>query len=124
MKNNSLFFVISVALVASLGGLLFGYDTAVIAGAEQSIELYLVESLGFGSFVHGLTVSSALIGCIIGALLSGMLSNNIGRRNTLIIASVLFAVSALGSAYPELFFFTTGEPTLSLLVTFNLYRIL
>ncbi|WP_079474078.1 sugar porter family MFS transporter [Marinococcus halophilus] len=117
-------YVILVALVASLGGLLFGYDTAVIAGAEQSVQLYLVESLGFGSLIHGLTVSSALAGCIIGAFLSGKLSNNIGRRNTLIIAAILFAISALGSAYPELFFFTVGDPTLSLLVTFNLYRIL
>lgn len=124
MQNNNRFYIISVALVASLGGLLFGYDTAVIAGAEQSVQLYLVDSLGFGSLIHGLTVSSALVGCIIGAFLSGFLSNNIGRRNTLIIAAVLFALSALGSAYPELFFFTAGEPTLSLLVTFNLYRIL
>ncbi|WP_285845025.1 sugar porter family MFS transporter [Oceanobacillus profundus] len=124
MQNNSNFFIIRVALVASLGGLLFGYDTAVIAGAEQSVQLYLVDSLGFGSLVHGLTVSSALIGCIVGALFSGILSNNIGRRNTLIIAAILFAVSSFGSAYPELFFFTVGEPTVSLLITFNIYRII
>ncbi|WP_059105780.1 sugar porter family MFS transporter [Shouchella shacheensis] len=124
MQNHKHSYIISVALVASLGGLLFGYDTAVIAGAEQSVQLYLVDSLGLGSLVHGLTVSSALVGCIIGALFSGFLSNNIGRRNTLIIAAILFAVSAVGSAYPEMFFFTAGEPTLSLLITFNLYRIL
>lgn len=124
MQNNHRYYIIAVALVASLGGLLFGYDTAVIAGAEQSVQLYLVDSLGLGSFVHGLTVSSALAGCIIGAVLSGFLSNNIGRRNTLVIAAILFALSALGSAYPELLFFTPGEPSLSLLITFNLYRIL
>ncbi|WP_079476740.1 sugar porter family MFS transporter [Marinococcus halophilus] len=124
MKNSQRFYIVSVALVASLGGLLFGYDTAVIAGAEQSVQLYLVDSLGLGSLVHGLTVSSALAGCIIGALISGLIANSIGRRNTLIIAATLFALSALGSAYPELFFFTRGEPTLSLLITFNLYRIL
>lgn len=124
MKNNQSFYIVSVALVASLGGLLFGYDTAVIAGAEQSVQLYLVDSLGLGSLIHGLTVSSALAGCIIGALLSGIIANNIGRRNTLVIAATLFALSALGSAYPEILFFTPGEPTLSLLITFNLYRIL
>lgn len=124
MKNNGIFYVVLVALVASLGGLLFGYDTAVIAGAEQSVQLYLVDSLGFGTFIHGLTVSSALVGCIIGALFSGFLSNKIGRRNTLIMAAILFGVSALGSAYPELFFFTAGKPTLPLLATFNIYRIL
>ncbi|RLL47045.1 D-xylose transporter XylE [Oceanobacillus piezotolerans] len=120
--NNS--YVISITLIATLGGLLFGYDTAVISGAEQSIQIYLIDSLGLGSFVHGLTVSSALIGCIIGGLISGFFSNSIGRRNSLIIAAILFFVSSLGSAYPEFLFFNVGEPTTSLLITFNLYRIL
>ncbi|WP_332631347.1 sugar porter family MFS transporter [Halalkalibacter flavus] len=124
MMNNQRYYIFFIAAVASLGGLLFGYDTAVIAGAEQSIQLYLVDSLGLSSFVHGFTVSSALIGCIIGAIISGMLSNKIGRRNTLVIAAVLFFLSALGSAYPELLFFTYGEPSLALLVTFNIYRII
>ncbi|WP_332631622.1 sugar porter family MFS transporter [Halalkalibacter flavus] len=124
MKNNKRYYILFVAAVASLGGLLFGYDTAVIAGAEQSIQFYLVDSLGLSSFAHGLTVSSALVGCIIGAIISGLLSNRIGRRNTLIIAAVLFFLSALGSAYPELLFFTLGEPSLALLITFNIYRIL
>nr|WP_158738065.1 sugar porter family MFS transporter [Alteribacillus sp. YIM 98480] len=122
--NNKRYYILFVAAVASLGGLLFGYDTAVIAGAEQSIQLYLLDSLDLSSFVHGLTVSSALAGCIIGALISGLLSNSIGRRNTLVIAAVLFSLSALGSAYPELLFFTYGEPSLELLVTFNIYRII
>ncbi|MDT8859255.1 sugar porter family MFS transporter [Alkalihalobacillus sp. MEB130] len=124
MKYNQRYYIFFIAAVASLGGLLFGYDTAVIAGAEQSIQLYLVDSLGLSSFVHGFTVSSALIGCIIGAIISGMLSNKIGRRNTLVIAAVLFFLSALGSAYPEILFFTVGEPSLALLVTFNIYRII
>ncbi|WP_431801560.1 sugar porter family MFS transporter [Halobacillus andaensis] len=124
MLKNNRSYIFFVAMVASLGGLLFGYDTAVIAGAEQSIQLYLVEGQGLSSLVHGLTVSSALFGCIIGAILSGMIANKIGRRNTLIIAAVLFFLSALGSAYPELIFFTAGEPSVALLVTFNIYRIL
>lgn len=117
-------YIISITLIATLGGLLFGYDTAVISGAEQSIQLYLIDSLGLSSFVHGMTVSSALIGCIVGGLISGFFSNRIGRRNSLIIAAVLFFVSALGSAYPEFLFFEVGEPSVSLLVVFNLYRIL
>ncbi|SDI38365.1 sugar porter family MFS transporter [Alteribacillus bidgolensis] len=122
--NSQLYYILFISAVASLGGLLFGYDTAVVAGAEQSVQLYLVDSLGLSSFIHGLTVSSALAGCIIGAIISGVLSNSIGRRNTLVIAAVLFFLSALGSAYPELIFFTASEPSLALLVTFNIYRII
>lgn len=117
-------YVVSITLIATLGGLLFGYDTAVISGAEQSVQHYLIDSLGLGSFIHGLTVSSALIGCIIGGLISGYFSNNIGRRNSLILAAILFFLSALGSAYPEFLFFHVGEPSVSLLIVFNLYRVL
>ncbi len=111
-------------MVATLGGLLFGYDTAVVSGAEKSLEAYLIRPLGLNSLIHGATVSSALIGCIIGGAISGFFANRIGRRKTLMLASVLFFISALGSAYPEALFFTKGEPTLGLLLTFNLYRIL
>ena len=55
-------------MVATLGGLLFGYDTAVISGAEKSIEAYLIRPLGLSSLIHGATVSSALVGCIIGGI--------------------------------------------------------
>lgn len=121
-KNN--LYIAAITLIATLGGLLFGYDTAVISGAEQAIEVYMIDSLGMGSLVHGLTVSSALIGCIIGGLVSGFFSNRIGRKNTLLLAAVLFVLSALGSAYPEFLFFHVGEPTMGVLIMFNLYRIL
>ena len=123
MKQNTLY-IASLTMVAALGGLLFGYDTAVISGAEKSIEGYLITSLGLGSFAHGATISSALIGCIIGGIISGFISSKIGRKKSLIIASMLFFLSALGSAYPEFLFFTVGEPTVALLLTFNLYRII
>ncbi|OAS87634.1 MULTISPECIES: D-xylose transporter XylE [Metabacillus] len=122
-KSNSLYIIV-ITLVATLGGLLFGYDTAVISGAEKSLEVYFIDSLGLDSFIHGATTSSALIGCIVGGLISGYFASNFGRKNSLLIAAVLFLLSALGSAYPEFLFFTKGEPTLSLLLTFNLYRIL
>ncbi len=118
------FYLFGITMVATLGGLLFGYDTAVISGAEKSIQAYLVDSQGLSSFIHGATVSSALIGCIIGGFISGILSNRLGRKHTLLAAAFLFFVSALGSGYPEAFFFTKGEPTMGLLWMFNFYRII
>ncbi len=117
-------YIFGITLVATIGGLLFGYDTAVISGAEQSVEAYLIAPLGLSKFIHGITVSSALIGCIIGGLISGLLSSRLGRKRSLILASLLFFVSALGSAYPEFLFFTKGQPTLGLLIAFNFYRII
>ena len=117
-------YIFAITLVATLGGLLFGYDTAVISGAEKSIQAFLIEPLGLSTWIHGATVSSALIGCILGGAISGFFSNRIGRRGTLRLAAVLFFLSALGSAYPEALFFPVGEPSIALLITFNLYRIL
>ncbi len=117
-------YIVGITLVATIGGLLFGYDTAVISGAEKSVEAYLIRPLGLGAFAHGATVSSALVGCIIGGIISGWLSSRLGRKRSLIVAAVLFFLSALGSAMPEFLFFTKGEPTMGLLIAFNLYRIL
>ncbi|WP_082233237.1 D-xylose transporter XylE [Halobacillus massiliensis] len=122
MKKNM--YIILITLVATLGGLLFGYDTAVISGAEGSLQSYFADSLKLSSLVHGLTVSSALIGCIIGGLLSGVFSTKFGRKYTLIFAAILFFISALGSAYPEFLFFESNSPSYALLTTFNLYRII
>ncbi|MCS0542822.1 MFS transporter, partial [Aeromonas veronii] len=124
MKKNRKYSIVLITLVATLGGLLFGYDTAVISGAEGALQAYFTESLGLSSLVHGITVSSALIGCIIGGIVSGYFASNIGRKYSLVVAAVLFIVSALGSAYPEFLFFTKGEPSLELLITFNIYRII
>ena len=123
MKYNKTY-IFGITLVATLGGLLFGYDTAVISGAEKSIEAYLIRPLGLNSLIHGATVSSALIGCIIGGVISGVFSNWFGRRKTLLIAAVLFFVSALGSGFPEFIFFSKGHPSIGLLLTFNFYRII
>jgi SP family xylose:H+ symportor-like MFS transporter len=127
IKNNSegsKFYVFGITLVATLGGLLFGYDTAVISGAEKSIQAYLIEGLNLSTLIHGATTSSALIGCIIGGAISGLLARRYGRRNSLMLAAALFFFSALGSAFPETLFFTYGEPTMGLLLAFNLYRII
>ncbi len=117
-------YVVGITLVATLGGLLFGYDTAVISGAVGAIKAHFTAPLELGSFAHGATVSSALIGCIIGGIISGYFASKFGRKATLMIAAVLFFVSALGSSFPETFFFPKGEMSMPLLLTFNLYRII
>ncbi|WP_080875708.1 sugar porter family MFS transporter [Oceanobacillus timonensis] len=121
-ENNR--YLLAIVMTVGLAGLLFGYDTAVISGAEQHVQKYLINSIGLGSFAHGFTVSSAHIGCIIGGLISGLLANKLGRKKTLILAGFLFFFSALGSAYPEMFFFTKGDASFSLLIAFNTYRII
>ena len=123
MRQNKVF-IYGITLVATLGGLLFGYDTAVISGAEKSIQAFLIDSQGLSSFLHGVTVSSALIGCIVGGAISGFMSSAYGRKNALIIAGVLFFLSALGSGNPEFLFFNKGEPSVGVLWMFNFYRVI
>jgi SP family xylose:H+ symportor-like MFS transporter len=113
-----------ITFTATLGGLLFGYDTAVISGAEKSVQTFLIDSQGLSVLVHGLTISSALIGCIIGGAISGLTSMRFGRKKSLILAASLFFMSALGSAHPEFLFFQKGEATMGLLYMFNFYRII
>ncbi|WP_167615043.1 D-xylose transporter XylE [Maribellus sediminis] len=124
MKERNTFYIATITLVATLGGLLFGYDTAVISGADKSIQAFLITSLGLSSLAHGATISSALIGCILGGSISGLLASKLGRKNTLFLAAVLFFVSALGSGNPEFLFFEKGVPTMGLLYMFNFYRII
>ena len=124
-KGNKLY-LFAIVLVAMLGGLLFGYDTAVISGAEKGLQAFFMGGKGFlyNNFLHGFTTSSALIGCIIGSALSGVMASRLGRKKSLFVAGVCFFLSALGSYYPEFLFFEKGVPTLPLLIAFNLYRIL
>jgi SP family xylose:H+ symportor-like MFS transporter len=124
MKGRNVFYIYSITLVATLGGLLFGYDTAVISGAEKSVQAYLITSQGLSSWIHGATISSALVGCIIGGLISGLIASKIGRKRALFVAAALFFLSALGSANPEFLFFTRGEATMGVLYMFNFYRII
>ncbi|NII25906.1 sugar porter family MFS transporter [Pseudoflavitalea sp. X16] len=83
------------SIVVALGGFLFGFDTAVISGAEQSIQAYW----SLNPVEHGLTVSIALIGTIIGSLTGSIPSDRLGRRNTLMIIAALYLVSSLGTAF-------------------------
>ncbi|MEK6481072.1 sugar porter family MFS transporter [Catalinimonas sp. 4WD22] len=91
IKNGHILFW---SITVALGGFLFGFDTAVISGAEQTIQTVWQLS----SVQHGLTVSIALIGTVIGALFGGIPSDAWGRKKTLFWIAVLYLISALGSA--------------------------
>jgi len=99
MRNNKL---ILWAVTASLAGFLFGFDTVVISGAEQNIQ----ELWGLNDWMHGLAISIALWGTVIGSLIGGWPTEKFGRKKTLLFIGILYFVSALGSAYaPEIYSF-------------------
>ena len=109
MKKGA--FLLLIAAVSALGGLLFGYDTGVINGAQ----FYLTEHFGLSDALKGWVVGSALLGCFVGAIVAGPLSIKIGRKRSLIISAIFFTVSAYGSGLPELF-----PQTVSMLVVFRI----
>ena len=125
-KSSTL--VTGLTLVATLGGLLFGYDTAVISGAVTSIDANFIDPLTMSetakNSLSGFTISSALVGCIFGGLIAGWLCNAIGRKGGLLVAAVLFLVSAIGSAVPEIGFGPIGAMGPEALTPFIIYRIL
>jgi SP family arabinose:H+ symporter-like MFS transporter len=88
-----------VTLVIALGGFLFGYDTAVINGANQYLKIHFE----LNSTQEGLAGASAILGCIPGAMFAGFFSDRFGRRNVLFASAVFFAVSGLLSAIPRTF---------------------
>ncbi len=100
-------YVWKISLVATLGGLLFGYDTAVISGAIG----FLRNHFQLDTVQMGWAASSALVGCIAGAAGAGTLSDRFGRKIMLVVSAILFAISAVGSAVPRSIF------------EFNVYRI-
>src|SRR6201996_3206252 len=105
MGKSSTSLVTGVTFVATLGGLLFGYDTAVISGAVGSIDANFIDPQHLSetarSSLSGWTVSSALLGCIIGALVAGWVSNTIGRKGGMLGAGAMFLLGSIGSAWPE-----------------------
>jgi len=127
-------YVVLLTLIATLGGLLFGYDTAVINGAVGSLKAYFIDprfadlanpaQANAANSLLGFVVSSALIGCIIGGISGGWVSTNIGRKRGLVIAAVLFLLSALGAAAPEFPFAPIGHGGPDYMVNFVIYRIL
>src|ERR1700719_2730448 len=128
MKQSNTSLITGLTFVATLGGLLFGYDTAVISGAVSSIDANFIDPLHLSetarSSLSGWTVSSALFGCIIGAVIAGVISNAIGRRGGMLVAGALFLLSAVGSAYPEIGLGPIGGMGPKALTPFIFYRIL
>ena len=127
-------YVVLLTLIATLGGLLFGYDTAVINGAVGSLKAYFIDprftdlanpaQANAANSLLGFVVSSALIGCIIGGLIGGWVSTHIGRKRGLVIAAVLFLLSALGASAPEFPFAPIGHGGPGYMTNFVIYRIL
>ncbi|MDB9720625.1 sugar porter family MFS transporter [Winogradskyella sp.] len=109
MKKSS--FLLLIAAVSALGGLLFGYDTGVINGAQ----FYLTKFFNLSDALKGWVVGSALIGCFIGAIVAGPLSIKIGRKWSLIISAIFFTLSAYGSGLPQIF-----PQSVSMLVFFRI----
>jgi len=121
-------YLLKLTIVATLGGLLFGYDTAVISGTVSSLESFFVLPFGLDEMGAnarlGFVVSSALIGCIIGGISGGIISKKMGRKNGLILAAILFFISALGSAMPEIFLKPVGKADHTFIYIFIVYRII
>ena len=102
-KKHDIPYLIGICLVSSLGGLLFGYDTAVISGAIDPLRTYF----SLSSSMTGWAVSNVVIGCILGSVTAGKLSHNIGRKPILMLSAILFFISAIGSALATSFWFFT-----------------
>ena len=94
-RNVNTYYVILISGAAALGGFLFGFDTAVINGAV----LALTKAFNTSSWLTGLAVSLALLGSAVGAFCAGQIANRYGRVKAMVVASVLFTISALGSGF-------------------------
>ena len=127
-EQTNIRYVVLITIAAAFGGLLFGYDTAVISGTVGSLKKFFIDprmldELAANSLL-GMVVSSALIGCIIGGMSGGILALKLGRRTTMKLAALLFFFSAIGSAWPEIGFAGIGKGDFSFLSNFIVYRIL
>ncbi len=128
MSQHNPRLVIGLALIVSLGGLLFGYDTAVISGAVSAIDHNFISPRNLSEAARdslsGWAVSCALLGCVIGAAVGGPIANRLGRKAGLMVAAVLFLVGSLGSAIPEIGLGPIGGMGTAALTPFIFYRIL
>ena len=86
-------FIYFICLVSAMGGLLFGYDWVVIGGAKPFYELYF--GISGSATEQGLAMTTALVGCMIGACTCGQLADRIGRKKMLIVSAVIFLISAV-----------------------------
>jgi len=95
MNNYSRGFLYFICAVSAMGGLLFGYDWVVIGGAKPFYELYF--GISESPLLQGVAMSTALVGCLIGAMVAGAAADKYGRKPLLIVAAVLFTVSAIAT---------------------------
>jgi sugar porter (SP) family MFS transporter len=99
IEKGSPRYIALVTVIAALGGLLFGYDTAVIAGAIGFLQTHFQ----LDATMKGWAAASALLGCVIGVSFAGLFSDRLGRKPTLVLSGLLFLVSAVGTALPNEF---------------------
>ncbi len=97
MKTKVSSRTVFIAIVAALGGILFGYDTAVISGTTEVVKM----QFGLTTGGEGWYVGCALIGSILGVLIAGMMSDFLGRKKTMLISALLFSISAIGCAVSQ-----------------------
>ena len=97
IDSGSTLYVALVTMVAALGGLLFGYDTAVIAGAIGFLQTHF----DLDATMKGWAAACALLGCVVGVSFAGVFSDRLGRKKTLVLAGLLFLVSSVGTALPK-----------------------
>jgi len=93
-KSVNMGYVVFLCVVAALGGILFGYDTAVISGTTAIVK----SQFGLSTGLEGWYVGCALIGSIVGVSVAGLLSDNLGRKKTMLLAAAMFSISAIGCA--------------------------
>ncbi|MEA1878206.1 MAG: sugar porter family MFS transporter [Bacteroidota bacterium] len=105
MRKRSSLYLITISFVASLGGFLFGYDTAIISGCNSFLETHFQLSAG----MLGWVVSSALLGTIAGCVVSGTITDRFGRKKALIVAASALTISAIGSMLTPQFLSETGQ---------------
>jgi len=95
MKKKHAAYTLMVSLVAALGGFLFGYDWVVIGGAKPFYEIYF--GITDAPLMQGWVMASAIVGCIVGVVVSGSFSDQFGRKPLMLVASIIFLISAIGT---------------------------
>ena len=95
MQEMSKGFLYFICAVSAMGGLLFGYDWVVIGGAKPFYELYF--GIGDSPVMQGVAMTTALIGCLVGAMVAGWAADKYGRKPLLMVSAMLFTVSAIGT---------------------------
>ena len=95
MRSYSKGYLYFICAVSAMGGLLFGYDWVVIGGAKPFYELFF--GINDSPLVQGVAMSTALIGCLVGAMVAGSAADRYGRKPLLVLSAVLFTVSAVAT---------------------------